>query len=55
MAPPGVPVLAAAVVAILVGLTNWFHRDQSASVRTQPDDSSDPGDVPGLRHDGGAS
>lgn len=54
-APPGVPVLAAAFVAILIGLTNWFHRDRDSSLNPQPDDSSDPGDVPGMRHDGGSS
>ena len=42
--PPGVPVLAAAVVALVIGLTNWLHRDGD----NQPDDSTEPGDVPGL-------
>jgi predicted branched-subunit amino acid permease len=42
---PGVPVLAAALVAIVVGLTNVFHRAHPAG---QPDDVADPGDVPGL-------
>jgi len=45
VAPPGVPVLAAAVVAVVVGLTNWLHRP---GVRDQPDDSSAPGEVPGM-------
>lgn len=43
--PPGIPVLAAAVVAVIVGFTNWFHRPDSVD---QPDDSSDPGDVMGM-------
>jgi predicted branched-subunit amino acid permease len=55
IAPPGVPVLAAAVVAIVIGLTNWFHRQKDLSSQPQPDDSSEPGDVPGMRHEGGAS
>lgn len=46
--PPGVPVLAAAVVALVVGVTNWFHRPAGQS---QPDDSSEPGDVPGLHRE----
>ena len=44
--PPGVPVLAAAVVALVFGLTNWLHREQSPEV--QPDDSSEPLDTPGF-------
>jgi predicted branched-subunit amino acid permease len=48
-APPGVPVLAAAVVAVVVGLTNWFHR---ADPIGQPDDSSDPGNVMGMHVEG---
>ena len=47
--PPGLPVLAAAAVALIIGLTNWLHRDSTA---VQPDDSSEPGDVPGLPRDG---
>ncbi|CAB4552440.1 unannotated protein [freshwater metagenome] len=31
MTPPGVPVLAGAVVALIVGLTNWLHRDEVTS------------------------
>ena len=31
MTPPGVPVLAAAVVALIVGLTNWLNRDEVTS------------------------
>lgn len=45
LAPPGVPVLAAAVVAVTVGLTNWLHQPNTLS---QPDDSSAPGDVTGM-------
>lgn len=45
---PGVPVLAAAVVALVIGLTNWLHRPSGT---TQPDDASEPGDVPGLHSD----
>ncbi len=45
VAPPGVPVLAAAVVAVVVGFTNWFHRADPVG---QPDDTSDPGDVMGM-------
>lgn len=50
--PPGVPVLAAAVVALVVGMTNWLHRPAGQS---QPDDSSEPGDVPGLHREEAAS
>ncbi|GAB2820096.1 AzlC family ABC transporter permease [Alpinimonas psychrophila] len=45
LSPPGIPVLAAAVVAVIVGLTNWFHRPDAIN---QPDDSTDPGDVMGM-------
>jgi len=51
VAPPGVPVLAAAVVAVVIGVTNWFHRPDPVG---QPDDTSDPGDVMGM-HLGEAS
>ena len=44
-APAGVPVLAAAVVAVVVGFTNWFHRPDPEG---QPDDSNEPGDVMGM-------
>jgi predicted branched-subunit amino acid permease len=45
LAPPGVPVLAAAVVAVVIGLTNWFHRADPVG---QPDDSSAPGEIVGM-------
>ena len=45
-AAPGIPVLAAAGVAIIVGFTNWFHRPTPDG---QPDDSTEPGDVMGMR------
>ena len=45
LAPPGIPVLAAAVVAVVVGLTNWLHRPDASN---QPDDSSAPGEVAGM-------
>lgn len=50
--PPGVPVLAAAVVALVFGLTNWFHRDVAQEspghLSVQPDDSPEPLDTPGF-------
>lgn len=47
--PPGVPVLAAAVVAVVFGLTNWLHREpRGEEVFTQPDDLPEPGDTPGF-------
>ena len=50
--PPGVPVLAAAVVALLFGLTNWLHREPVAVVdghmAVQPDDAAEPLDTPGF-------
>ena len=53
--PPGVPVLAAAVVALVFGLTNWLHREPAAQV--QPDDASEPLDTPGFHpgHEGATS
>lgn len=48
---PGVPVLAAAVVALVFGLTNWLHREpknESTLDLIQPDDSPEPGDTPGF-------
>lgn len=45
LAPPGVPVLAAAVVAVIFGVTNWLHRSPPGE---QPDDSSSPGEVSGM-------
>ncbi|MFA9277479.1 MAG: branched-chain amino acid ABC transporter permease, partial [Rhodoluna sp.] len=53
--PPGVPVLAAALVALVFGLTNWLHREPAAQV--QPDDASEPLDTPGFHpgHEGAAS
>lgn len=47
-APPGVPVLAAAAVALVIGLTNAFRRREAGVEHPQPDDRSDPGEVPGL-------
>ena len=38
-APPGVPVLAAALVALLVGLTNWFDRANSHPANSHPANS----------------
>lgn len=46
---PGVPVLAAASVALIVGLTNWFHRepvDSAGHLGIQPDDLPEPLDTP---------
>lgn len=46
---PGVPVLAAAGVALVVGLTNWFHRetlDATGHLDIQPDDLPEPIDTP---------
>lgn len=57
LAPPGVPVLSAALVALIFGLTNWFHREPSegdGESAVQPDDSPEPGDTPTF-HPGGAS
>jgi predicted branched-subunit amino acid permease len=54
-APAGVPVLAAAAVAVLIGLTNWFRRRESDAAVPQPDDESQPGEVPGLSKNGDAS
>lgn len=48
--PPGLPVLLAAVVAIIVGLFNLFGRPAAAH---QPDDADTPSDVPGMH--GGAA
>ncbi|BDU10984.1 branched-chain amino acid ABC transporter permease [Aurantimicrobium sp. INA4] len=54
LTPPGVPVLAAAVVAVVFGLTNWLHREPAADAqRTQPDDLPEPGDTPGYHPDHG--
>ena len=47
-APPGVPVLVASLAAVLVGLTNILHRPSGSA---QPDDSSAPGEIPGLPAD----
>ncbi len=52
LSPPGVPVLAAAVVAVVVGLTNWFHRADAVG---QPDDAAEPGDVTGMHVGEGTS
>jgi hypothetical protein len=50
--PPGVPVLAAAVVALIFGLTNWLHREpvtvSPGHEDVQPDDASEPLDTPGF-------
>ena len=51
LAPPGVPVLSAAVVALVFGLTNWLHRED---VATQPDDQPEPLDTPTFHPDGQA-
>jgi predicted branched-subunit amino acid permease len=45
IASPGVPVLVASLAAVIVALTNVFRRSAGAA---QPDDSSEPGEVPGL-------
>lgn len=53
---PGVPVLAAAVVALIFGLTNWLHREPKPGPyvsEIQPDDSPDPGDTPGFHPEHG--
>lgn len=53
---PGVPVLAAAVVALVFGLTNWLHREPKPGPyvsEIQPDDSPDPGDTPGFHPEHG--
>lgn len=53
---PGVPVLAAAVVALVFGLTNWLHREPtngSTADVIQPDDSPDPGDTPSFHPEHG--
>lgn len=52
--PPGVPVLAAALVAIVVGLTNWLHREPphpGDQLDVQPDDLAEPVDTPGFHPD----
>ena len=50
--PPGVPVLAAAVVALVFGLSNWLHREPAVVVdghmEVQPDDAAEPLDTPGF-------
>jgi predicted branched-subunit amino acid permease len=52
LTPPGVPVLAAAVVALVFGLTNWLHREPvtepDGHIDVQPDDASEPLDTPGF-------
>jgi predicted branched-subunit amino acid permease len=59
--PPGVPVLAAAVVALVFGLTNWLHREPvveaDGHVEVQPDDADEPLDTPGFHpgHEGASS
>ena len=45
IASPGVPVLVGSLAAVIVGLTNVFRRRGDAA---QPDDSTEPGEVPGL-------
>lgn len=52
--PAGVPVLVAALVAVVFGLTNWLHRDEpdsTDSLGIQPDDATEPLDTPGFHPD----